>query len=483
MKLCEPKAFPALKYATGRGSGSMIAFLFSFIFCLSSSCFGQQAVSGIITDYNSYWKTSVSVMNPVKPVNSHNLLAFTYNNTQYSTGVNDAALRSHGESFIAGDFWSLPVDNISGAIVANTKVGLGEMYDGVHNGASNPAPYRDIETYLTDGVKGLNIGTCIANLPVGSLTFAVTNIRPENIGDGIPDILVTQVADPSNSFDRYSFVNANGTIVGVSKDVEFTNIPPVANWTADFYESVSNPMILTAGFTNTDRPMRLWAADLSDLGITLANYQSVSKFKINLSGNSDVAFVAYNQRSFTVASILPLTLGDLTGQVINGAAKLNWNTQSEADTKHFVLEKSRDNLVFSGIDTIRAMGNSTTTVYYSSLDKSLQNGTTYYRLKMVDNDGHFTYSKTIQVQYNKASGTLSLLLYPNPASDKIQVSYPASQDGSLMIFSSGGTLLKRVMLNSNTTQTSLAVNTLAKGFYRLVWQGRDETLSQALIVQ
>jgi Secretion system C-terminal sorting domain len=468
---------------TGRSPVSTSALLFALLFSLSSSCFGQQAVSGIVTDYNSYWKTSASAINPVKPVNSHNLLAFTYNNTQYSTGVNDAALRSHGESFTAGDFWSLPVDNISGAIVANTKVGLGEMYDGVHNGASNPAPYRDIMTYLTDGVKGLNIGTCIANLPAGSLTFLVTNIRPESIGDGVPDILVTQVADPSNSFDKYSFVDANGNIVGVSKNVEFTNIPPVANWTADFYESVSNPMVLTAGFTNTDRPIRLWAADLSDLGITLANYQSVQKFKVNLSGNSDVAFAAYNQRSFTVASLLPLTLGDLTGQVINGAARLNWNTKSEADTKHFVVEKSRDNNVFSAIDTVKAAGNSATTVYYSSQDGSLQNGTTYYRLKMVDNDGRFVYSKTIQVQYNKIAGALSLQLYPNPASDRIQVAHPASQDGVLMIFSSGGTLVKRVMPNSNATQTSLTINTLAKGFYRLVWQGKNEQLSQALIVQ
>jgi len=81
-------------------------------------------------------------------------------------------------------------------VTSNTKLALGQLYDGVDNGASNPAPVNSLALYLTDGPNGLNLGTGIANLPKGDLTFRVTNINPAAIGDGIPDILVTQIADP-----------------------------------------------------------------------------------------------------------------------------------------------------------------------------------------------------------------------------------------------------------------------------------------------
>ncbi|RYG53648.1 MAG: hypothetical protein EOO01_03810, partial [Chitinophagaceae bacterium] len=280
----------------------------SLLFLLPVSGFGQQAISGIVTDYNTYWKSSVSSVNSVKPNNSHNLLAFTYNGTQYSTGVNDGALTSNAQTFVEGDFWSLPLAGYTGTINSNTKVGLGEMYDGVHNGKGSTNYANTISNYLNDGIKGLDLGTCVANLPAGNLTFLVSNIRAANIGDGIPDIIVTQVADPSGSADQYAFVNANGVVIGQTKAVSFGSIPAVGNWTADFYEASTNPMTLTSGFTNTDRPLRLWAADLSDFGITQANFADIKNFKISLSGNSDVAFVAYNNKTRNIAKVLPVEL-------------------------------------------------------------------------------------------------------------------------------------------------------------------------------
>src|SRR3982751_5332661 len=82
-------------------------FLLVFTFNASSSN-AQHAVAGIVTDYNGFWKTRTGAFNNVKPVNSHNMLAFTYNNKQYSTGVNDGVLTAKGETFVAGDFWALP---------------------------------------------------------------------------------------------------------------------------------------------------------------------------------------------------------------------------------------------------------------------------------------------------------------------------------------------------------------------------------------
>lgn len=192
-----------------------------------------QAVSEVITDYNGYWKSRQNSISPVKPDNSHNMLAFTFNGTRYSTGVNDALLTSRGDAFVPGDYRALQVYSIANPANANTKIGLGALYDGVHNGPSNPRPSNNIAQYLTDGVNGLNLGTGIANLPAGEIMFTITGLQSQFIGDGIPDLLVTQVADPSSSADSYEFTDVNGNRVGNKVDVVINTVPRVGVWVAE----------------------------------------------------------------------------------------------------------------------------------------------------------------------------------------------------------------------------------------------------------
>jgi hypothetical protein len=149
------------------------------------------------------------------------------------------------------------------------------------------------------------MGTCVANLPAGTMMMSVSNVQASNIGDGFPDVLVTQVADPSTSYDRYEFTDVNGVRVGNSLDIVLNNITPIGTWVADFYEATGTT-ILTAGFTKTERAIRLWAADFSSFGINATNISSIAYFRIGLSGTSDVAFVAYNTTTITVQQVLPL---------------------------------------------------------------------------------------------------------------------------------------------------------------------------------
>jgi len=465
-------------FSTRKSQVSNKNFLLA-LFCLAITCANAQSVSGIITDYNNFWKTSASSINAMKPVSNHNLLAFTYNNIQYSTGVNDQVLTSNGESFVAGDFWSLPVAGLTGNITGNTKIGVGEMYDGVHSGASNSVPYNNIANYLTDGIKGLNICTGVANLPAGNMSFNVNTINPQNIGDGVPDIVVTQIADPSGSTDGYSFMDVSGNIVGHKKNIVFTTITPIANWTADFYEASTNPLTLIPGFTNTDRQIRMWAADLSDFGITAANYSSIKKFTINLSGNSDVAFVGYNNNSFSVVGVLPVTLSDFSGKSVNNKTQLNWRTETEENTSHFSIERSTDNNSFIKIADIKASGNSNTTKQYAISDNTPANGLNYYRLKMSDKDGSFTYSKVIMIQVTATTVTASL--YPNPSSDNVMMVHPASAGASVKIYNATGIAVSNTTVSANTQQTKINVQPLVKGMYYAVWQNGTEKISLQLL--
>ncbi len=278
-----------------------ISVLF-FIIGISSA--DAQTVSEIITDYNGFYKSGNTNINTTRPDHSHNLLAFTFNGTRYSTGVNDALLTAHKQEFTEGMFQAMPMHNLTGSPTGNTKIGLGAMADGVYNGAGTP-PSRNLSQYLVDGPNGLDLGTCVANLPAGTMFMSVTNLQTSNIGDGVPDILVTQVADPSSKFDRYCFTDINGNMIGNYVDINLTNIPTVGQWMADFYEATGSS-VLASNFTQTHRQIRLWAADFNSFGINESNISEIAYFKIVLSGDSDIAFVAYNSKTMSVNNILDI---------------------------------------------------------------------------------------------------------------------------------------------------------------------------------
>jgi len=310
-----------------------------------------QSVSEIITDYNGYYKSGVGAISSTKPDNNHNLLAFSFNGTRYSTGVNDALLTSNNDVFTSGVFRAMPMNNLTSAANSSTKIGLGAIADGVANGAGSTPPSRSLSQYLNDGPNGLNLGTCVANLPAGTMFMSVTDLKSTNIGDGVPDILVTQTADPSSKYDRYCFTDINGNMVGNYVDINLTNISSVGTWTADFYEATGST-ILAPGYTATQRNIRLWVADFSMFGINASNISSIAYFKIVLSGDSDIAFVAYNTKTVSVNQILASPVGSTritrtTTEEVNTLKVFPNPASSSVNFIHPVSKKEEKILIYS----------------------------------------------------------------------------------------------------------------------------------------
>lgn len=443
--------------------------ILTWIAILIAPALRAQSVTEIVTDYGGYWKSGAGAINPVKPDNSHNLLAFTFNGVRYSTGANDAKLRSKQLSFVPADFKALPVSSITGAVNSNTKIGLGAMYDGVLNGSPAIKPENRLAKYLSDGEKGLDLGTCVANLPAGDIYLPVSNLKASAIGDGIPDLLITQIADPSSSsLDRYEFIDMNGMRVGNSVDIVLSNLPVVGNWTADFYEASSNPMVLQAGFTQTDRPIRLWAADFSAFGITAAQLSQLAYFKIRLNGNSDVAFVSYNGNTVDVISPLPATLAFFQAKPSQNEVSISWKTITELNTGHFVIEQSNDGVNFSQLQTIPAAGNSTDPISYGWTHHNLTAGKIYYRLKIVDKNGQSNYSNIVVVTINRNTA-ISLGVYPNPATEKIFIRNNAASTSQVyQIRNLSGVLVMQKIVTAGSSQNSIDISSLARGAYFLV---------------
>ena len=111
-------------------------------------------------------------------------------------------------------------------------------------------------------------------------------------------------------------------------------------------------------------------------------------------------------------SALPVELSHFEVALTHeSAAEIRWTTASEINTEFFEVQKSSDGIEYSAIGQVLATGSSHESTSYRILDKSLQSGTYYYRLRMVDLDGSFAYSsvQSIENQEPDISGITYLM--------------------------------------------------------------------------
>jgi hypothetical protein len=459
---------------------SKTVFLSLFLMAIYTPFYSTaQAVTSIVTDYGGYWKSSQSSINTIKPDNSHNLLAFTWNGVQYSTGVNNSALTSNAQTFISADFWAMNIYSYTGSL-GSSLVALGQMYDGVNNGPSSPPPSNaNITDYLRDGIKGLNMGTGLSNLPAGnSFTFFAHSLNVAKIGDGVPDILLTQIA--AQGTETYEFLDNSGVRIGNLVTVNFGSISKLGNWTVDFYKPSSIPMVIPSGYTKTDRELRLWAADLSLFGITAANAPNVRRFVIHMSGDSDFAFSAYNNQSLVISNVLPVTLGYFRGKQSDGKVELNWSTLSENGASYFIVEKSRGS-GYQAIDSVPANGQSTNEKTYSSYDRSPSPGTSNYRLRIVDQNGTVKFSPVVTVFFDKQS---NLSMYPNPATGMVTILHATGIAGDkVMVCNSAGARVFSQDILLGKSFTSFNLQALPRGVYHVSLKAGGVMKTEQLLLQ
>jgi serine protease AprX len=119
-----------------------------------------------------------------------------------------------------------------------------------------------------------------------------------------------------------------------------------------------------------------------------------------------------------LSQTLPVNLSSFYLKIEEDGNHLFWTTELESNTSHFDIEKSEDGKLFTKIGEVKAAGFSTTAQSYNFLDKDLHEGLRYYRLKNVDRDLTFDYSKILvasRINRNK------VVISPNPTTGQIKI--------------------------------------------------------------
>jgi len=147
--------------------------------------------------------------------------------------------------------------------------------------------------------------------------------------------------------------------------------------------------------------------------------------------NTDPFFTGNPIVSFTSGTTLPVTLVQFIAQRDNGNIKLSWATSTEINASHFDVERSGNGSSFDKIGTVQAKGFSSITTNYSFVDQQPLATTGYYRLKMVDLDGKFEYSKIITV--SEGTKGESLVIYNNPYTDMIRLNINTNTPDNLSL--------------------------------------------------
>lgn len=130
---------------------------------------------------------------------------------------------------------------------------------------------------------------------------------------------------------------------------------------------------------------------------------------------------------------LPVDFISLRGKLVENRVELSWVTAWEVNNDFFIVERSTDGIKYNAIGTKKGAGNSSVLMNYSFTDNSPVKGVSYYRIKQIDFNGEFDYSKTIVIRnYNSSQHTVTMSFFPNPVADnKIYINFKGHNHGNV----------------------------------------------------
>jgi len=179
---------------------------------------------------------------------------------------------------------------------------------------------------------------------------------------------------------------------------------------------------------------------------------------------------------------LPLELLSFNAILETPAVKLLWETASEKDLSHFIVEKTTPNdNQWSPVDRVKAKGSNAMTNYYC-YDPSPAKGVNYYRLQSIDNDGTIANSKTITVDLTQ-QGDFKIWPVPvlNTLSISIDVDIAVNRDQIVSIRNLNGQEMIKSAFREN--MTSIDVSKLAAGVYIVEVSAAGKVMTKKFVKQ
>ncbi len=166
----------------------------------------------------------------------------------------------------------------------------------------------------------------------------------------------------------------------------------------------------------------------------------------------------------TISQVLPVVLTSFEVTKHENTSRLSWNTTSEVNSERFEIQRSKDGKNWEGIGSVVAMGTKFTAKNYFFDDYSPIKGENLYRLKIVDLDGSFAYSRIRNAVFEQSN---LLVAYPNPVKDRMEMEVGIEYLGTDMkLFDATGKTLKQFKVRKQIFPVDLSVYGLGIYFFQ-----------------
>lgn len=219
------------------------------------------------------------------------------------------------------------------------------------------------------------------------------------------------------------------------------------------------------------------SAVIKNIPVTVADGKLTIDFSATVNRPSLSALEVYK---FTSSGPLAVRFLNFEGSVDDKKVNLDWTTGKEANTDHYEVERSTNNVDFTTIGSVPATNSSQENTYHFT-DEDPQVGNNYYRIKEVDSDGRFTYSEVIRINY---PNTLQMQVFPNPATNNIQIQLSgvqADQQATLSIRNIMGSVVKRLPVTLSNQKIDVNISSLSSGTYILSIYGNQFVINKKFV--
>lgn len=374
--------------------------------------------------------------------------------------IDDVDSGSGAGEYTSGTPWALPNSDGSGN---PDYLDIDADDDGIvdNTEAQSTSGYISPTGSDTDG-DGIDDAYDIDCQPCGGITGLA--IVPVNTGsDAKPDYQDTDsdgdgIADSIEGHDT----NGDGVIDG--------NDSPTANTGRAGGTVDADADGLLDGFDNDTDPN---------------NYDATNG---GLTANSHPDFQGVtSERDWREKSNLPVEWLSFEAKLTNNNAELTWATAAELNSDFFQIERSADGTLYEEVGRIKAIGTTSDQSEYEYTDTGIDafsNHSFFYRLKQVDMDGKFSYSKTVELSLADAQTSLSLVAYPNPVSDILTISLAYKGPSELIIVNAIGEVVYSNSFDpfQSKQEFQILVKDWARGVYSATFRcGRNQVVQQIVV--
>jgi hypothetical protein len=333
-----------------------------------------------------------------------------------------------------------------------------ELHD-VYFSGTLPANIANLTKLRTVIIGSAHLGGAIpagiSSLP----NLTLLNLQYNSFTGPIPDLSNipvaghVNIADNAFNFDGMESNISRLDIYGNQALIEADLISPMC------VGCIPTQIKPRAGGTNANNTHKLYKGNVlirTVSGSDMVDLDGEGIYRVETT-NSLVPGLTLVTRNYAVVK-LPVTLVSFEGKSENNQTKLTWKTASETDNKGFEIERSADTRNFEKIGFVDGSGDTKENQFYHFTDLNpITMG--YYRLKQLDYDGKFEYSKVIAVR----AGKEAINIYPNPAQTELTVTGAAGNE-LVSVFTSTG---KPVVMDAKLSGGKVDVKDLKEGIYTI----------------